>query len=350
MPRARALLTASLLLALTSLGGWTYWTSTPTFALRQLVSGIERRDKDLVLRHLEVDAASAQVVGSIIDVESAQAVQRANAKDDADAGFAVLGVAVAQELKPVAARAAAGMFNRALTMWALEPAMDTKDAATMPAAGLAQEFGGGVQTFAGIGATETRGDSASVGVRFAQVGLDTVVTLPVLLRKTGRDWKVVGVRDIGLHLAGLESLRARKLDALNAPIRERLATLVEVGPMQSDVQSSGWLSQTLRTGVEVRNLTDRTIAEVAISARKRVNGEAWWFYSDEEIPPARSLLIIRPVGELNEFDGEHRRILQDPASFALRPSAVIFADGATRDTVRVFRKWDDYVKSLAAAQ
>jgi hypothetical protein len=198
MPRPRSLLLAVPVIALDAGGAWHRWSSTPVYALRQLAEGVERHDKDLVLRHLDGDATAARVVGSVLDAATTQAV-REQQGSGRDATFAAFPAAMVHGLKPAATAAVASMVHGALTTWAIDSAATARasrgDDAVAPVAELAQEFADGGQRF--VGETATWGDSPSVELRLAQVGLDTTLGVPVLLRKTGGAWKVAGVKDVG---------------------------------------------------------------------------------------------------------------------------------------------------------
>jgi hypothetical protein len=147
-------------------------------------------------------------------------------------------------------------------------------------------------------------------------------------------------------MMNLQALRDRKPAPVDAPIRRRLATLVAVGPMMSDLQPNGWFNRTLRTGVRVENLTDRPIAEVTVSTERALGGNAWVFYTDAGIPPRSDRVIVRPVGTMNSFLGWHAQVARNPGSFGTRVDAVTFTDGAKRDTVRVFSRWGTYARTL----
>lgn len=354
MSRTRLLFAATPLLAIAAGGGgWAYWTSTPTYALRQLATGFQQRDRELVLRHLDVSATSAQVVGSVFDAAAAEAMREMQAKGDAEAGFAALGVAMVQGMKPVAAKTVEGMVNTALTTWQLDSAAGAarsgdESGSAVAVAGLAKEFADGGQALDGVGRTATWGDSASVELKLRQEGLDTTLVLPVLMRRTAGDWKVVGIRDFGAYVVGLEALRERKLVEVNTPIRARLATMVGVGPLLSEVRPSGWFGQSLTTGVQVENRTDRPIAEVLVASVQPVNGKPWILSSDATtIAPGAKLTIVRRVGELNPFSsGWQMQLARRPQSITMRVDGVVLEQGAKRDTVQVFSSWNSYAASL----
>jgi hypothetical protein len=351
MSRPRLLLAAMPLLALTAAGGgWVYWTSTPTYALRQLATGFQRHDKALVLRHLDVQATSAQVVGSVFDAASAEAMKDMQAKGGAGVEFAALGVAMVQSLRPAAAKTVEAMVDAALTQWQFDStssaaASGDEGGGAQAVTDFAKDFAEGGQTLDGIGRTATWGDSASVELRIRQEGLDTTLALPVLLRKTAGDWKVVGLKGIGAFIVQLEALRERRLAEVNTPIRKQLATMVGVGPLLSEVRQSGWFGQSLTTGVQVENLTDRPIAEVFLSSAQPVNGKPWVLASDSRtIAPKARLTIVRHAGELNPFASDWRmQLARRPDAVTMRVDAAVFEDGAKRDTVRVFTSWNGYM-------
>lgn len=97
----------------------------------------------------------------------------------------------------------------------------------------------------------------AVELHLRQAHLDTTLTRPILLRKKDGRRQVVGVTDIGRHSVALVELQQRKLDAVNAPIRQRLSALVELGAMRASCaplagsarySASSWRSRTGRAG------------------------------------------------------------------------------------------------------
>ncbi len=347
---SRRALVAAPIFALAAAGAaWAYWTSTPSYAIRELATGFARHDTALVLRHLDVDATSSQVVGSLFDAAGTEAVRESRARGEAEAGLTALGAAMLGSLKPVAAQAVAGAIHDAVTRGTVDSArVAGVPAPARPFAALTRSLTGGAQRIAGLGASTTWGDSAAVDVKLREDGLDTTLVLPVLLRKTEGAWKVVGLRDVGPWLVALDALHARKLAAVNTPIRGRLAQMVRLGPLASEVRMTGWFSQSLRAGLTFENRHDKPLLALGVSSTRPVDGTPWTIRGQVHVLPNTRGTLARWVGAVNPFFPTHVELMRQPAAVPMQVDEALFDAGGRVDTVRVYPTWDSYVSSRSA--
>jgi hypothetical protein len=336
--------------------GYRYYTQRPTYSLQALGRAIEARDVAAAERYVDFRAVSTQIVDEIVDAASEQFGPRATGPES---GFALLGeamgLALLDRMKPSMVRMFERQMRRAVTTGRVDsPGPVTSGEPTSVASGgLLREFAGeGATSFAGYGGTRVQGDSAFVDLRFYDPDLDTTLSLVAAMARSGNRWRVVGLKNIGDLAVSLDSLQARRLERANQPIRQRLARMVGVGRLHSELRQDDWFDRKLVLRAAVSNRTRVPLEGVVV----RVTGRGL-SPSDE-----RKLVLLQPrlepgavgegrhVMEYNQVVTEHRALGIYPSQYQLWPERLVALVGGRRDTMQIFADWESYRLARARAR
>lgn len=323
-------------------------TSSPSYAIRQLVTAVREHDAATAREYLDIRATSKQVVDEVMERTVSKALI-----DSDDGGFAALGAALGmsmiERMKPVMV---ASLQKSIEELMARKPETTVAQAGStlgqdsQTAVGLLSRVRVKARTFVGIGETRRDGDSAAVDLRIAHDDLDTTLTVTASLRKRNGKWRIVGIDDVGGYMDRLEAVEGVRLAAINEPIRQRLRSLIRVGNLNVEYEKIGYFSEYLTLRVPIRNESRDTVLALMLALDgPKVDGRTGqsvvWDPDDGPIPPGRTV-AARSFVSYNEFMNGHNDLRFRPNAFKPRIELVVIKRGQAADTVHEFESWSDY--------
>jgi hypothetical protein len=253
-----------------AVGGYWYYTRTPTYSLKQISNAIEARNLQLFEKHVDVEAVSKDVVGAL--VQEAGAATAANARDNpwAAAG-AALGQGLVAAMRPgLETQLAQGIRNGVSAPGNDEASSQLRSAFTLNR--IEQEARGFADAW--ITATDPEKRTRTVQVRLKdQGGYWQVMALPNLadILRTERE------------AAELARLRTKKASADTA--RVELAKF-EVQNALFERRTQGFLTQPV-ISLAVTNGTGSPVARAYFRGKLATPGRAVPWFEDTfnyEIP------------------------------------------------------------------
>jgi hypothetical protein len=355
-PRLVLPLLALAIVSVSGFGGGYYYTSRPTYALARLGAAVAAHDSATAFRYLDTKATASQVVESFTSSVSDQMME---SKEGAT-GFGMLGQALAMtmmdKLKPMMAKRLEYEMRHAVSSPGAARAGSLTDIGSVPdapgggsgpawmqqLAGSVASGGARTMNFAGFGATDVRGDSATVEVRLHHNDLDTTLVVRVAMARTTGTWRVVGVPNLPGVMSDISGTEALRLRVANAPIMERINRLVQVGEFRAHVRNlDQWgFSQQLVLEAAVRNTGTHPLTTVVLELVPRdssVGSETHVLTIDVALPP-RATGAATGAADYNRYDAAARRVLTSPERFRLAVRRVVTGG----EEIAPFSSWTAY--------
>lgn len=227
-----------------------YWTRQPAYSLRQVQKAVERHDATAFQKYVDVEA----VISSAVDQTISASLKESGG---ADSLGGALGAGLVQMMKPRLVEAA-----RAGLLSAVEGKPGTTEAAAKSGETPFSRVFANPSAFT-VGETTVDGKVASVKVRFRSDWHEQDFTAVVRMRDAGNYWQVTEVANLADLIAEAKRAEQRLLDQINKPIRDRLAAIATIGPIQFDTRTGAWgLEKKLLVEFEVTNAGSKPIAQL----------------------------------------------------------------------------------------
>lgn len=109
------------------------------------------------------------------------------------------------------------------------------------------------------------GDTATAKVDFYNEGLNFYFELELTLEKVGKSWKVTSVKGFENYLNGFNRTMRKKLEQLNAPIREEIKETFDVKGFSANISEGDeyGFSQTLNMKIQANLKYDKPISKIS---------------------------------------------------------------------------------------
>ena len=293
----------------------------------ELARGIRAKDVSAVERRLDIDAASQQVIGSV--VEAATAATLRDESQDGDNAFGrvgtAIGVSLAERMKPALAAQLASAFRTTL---------ENHTAGTVPPSNIPDQLGPLFATmsseahgdsarpvmFLGFGERDDHADTAIIPLRLRSRELDTTLTVRALLVRRNHGWTVVGLGRLTETLLLIQSLERNRVEAYNLSVTRRMDSLVSLSPIRSRIDQIGDYSEYIIASVGITNRGSDTITDIYVRATGyKFAGDGLGFVLDKgaTIAPGETRFAVFE-SRYNEYMDGHEMLRFNPAAFSPR--------------------------------
>jgi hypothetical protein len=144
--------------------------------------------------------------------------------------------------------------------------------------GVAEPFwtpaGKGKSGYRGISSIKKQGKIALAGMDIYDADLDKVFTVQLKLRDLGDHWQITEIAGLTELQKEIRASTEQRLAEINAPVRKKINEAVRVEEVRGYAHQSGWgTDKRANVIVDLRNLSDREIAEVQFSVTILADGE-----------------------------------------------------------------------------
>lgn len=265
-PKNRKLLIiiVALLVILTGISGYWYWTRTPQYSLDTIRNAIVNHDVILFEKHVDLDS----LLSSAID----QAVE-AKLKDKnevQDEGMNNMAAGFLKMLQPQLIAAAKdeikafiekGNFDSQNTT-ASEQQNKQQDTAKFSPKNFMQDSGYGNPEFKGIDRVQKSGNLALIGLKLFYPKLNHEIILDLKMREMDGYWRLTEIQNLSAVLLKLEEQKHVKLDEINKPLSIKIGNAVEVIDLNAHLINGPAFSQYIRFDVETRFLSEKPVVEL----------------------------------------------------------------------------------------
>ncbi len=333
-------------IALSGALGWNAYRNTPAYALKEIATAIQERDRVMFERRVDLDALTKTAVDDLI----AQMIAEASAEADRDdSGFAAMGVGMAVAMmegaKPAMVTAMRSGVLNAVEKGAIDSLYsesagnsDGPDFAT-----LARNTGGRPDGFRGLGEIKRSGGTATAEMLLHDKHADTTLALRVKLEQGADGWRITRFDNLREYLASTEEVRDARLAEANREIDQRIAGLVRVGDPTPEAWRSGWYDAKLQVKAPVTNTGSEPLKAVIVDLE--VDGlplqERDMVLRAGEIAPGASAQAQSPTINYNEYIPWHNGLFKGTLKPIVR--SVTLTRNGEAETIRRFGDWEEYV-------
>jgi hypothetical protein len=212
-----------------SFAGFAYWrwTRSPTYSLRQIAVALDNHDVATFEKYVDVKSVASRLIDDVM----AKALKENGGADSASALGTAFGAGLVQLMKPRLAEVMEEQASRFVETGRLDESQN----GSAPAGGsvslkdLKEKLVGDKGTFTGLKGINQDGKIATASLGFANERLKSDYVLDLKMRDMGGYWQLVELSNLGTVLGEMQAAEKKRLDDLNAPIRQRIAKAILVG-------------------------------------------------------------------------------------------------------------------------
>lgn len=222
-------------LILVGAGGYFfYWQKTPEYSIGLIRDSIQKHDLAAFQKRVDIDTLFTRAFDDLISYQM-------NADKEMDQGTKAMAMGFAQLLKPTVVNALKDATKRYVETGGIEPADKPK---TREQAGktppqfstdeLSKQSGLTNSDFRGVAYTKKDGRTVTIGLKLLerQVGQEFIIDLKMREIEDG-SWQVAEFSNLPDYIGKVEAARKAKLEKLNQPIVDDIASAVRVGEISS---------------------------------------------------------------------------------------------------------------------
>lgn len=329
-------------LVVAGIAGYFLWyKKTPEYSLGILKTAAEQHDWDTFSQHFD----SNQVYNSAYEDLMAQIMDNQE-MDDTVKGLAT---GFIQALKPTVVSALTDATRRWVETGNFEneqPQVQQgqKDQPQINAKAITKNTGLNNSEIKGVEYTKRDGKIAAVGIKVydKDLGKDFVIDIK-MSELDDRTWKVIGVSNLKDYLNAIKEARQAKLDALNAPIKQEIDTVVSCQTVKATVsRANRWsFSPTLTLIMPVVFNSQKPIAELT--------GEIMSSLSNGKVVKIPLTLTVENVTQgnqeftaskdLNPFMANEKALATDTnAKYEVTITGIKYSDGSKTELYKELPK------------
>lgn len=347
----RKLLLSVLGLVAVSLGGFYYYTTTPTYSVLQIRSSVQNHDVALFEKHVDVDT----LFNRLIDDVMAQQLAKASGDDDSEWGKlgSALGAGMVQMIKPTLVSGLKSSALRYVETGELKKPEAKPSSSSETAQATAEKASlGGMASKFGLEKgqnfdyqIERRGKVAIVTIPFRNEELDLPLAMQFTLRDEGGYWQLVQFNNAAELISTIEQEQQRRLAEANNKIMAELISKIQFVDSKKLNESDQW-------GIEKKVYIQVTFE--AISDKVLTNWTGTIEVLGSDLKPYFTLpanaAFEKPLSggmqeslvwevEVNQFKDGHKELWAAPdgqLNGRLNTSKLGFADGTTIEQIATY--------------
>ena len=251
----RVALVVVVLLVLAAGFGYYRWTQTPRYALRQASKAAAEHDLTTFKKYVDTERLASRFVDDMLASVTEQTEDKG--------AFAGLAEGMLALMKPQLARAARESLESNIETGEFEAGKENPADAAKPYWRRAGENESG---FRRISYVKEQGKIALAGLEMYDAGLKTPFTVELKLRDAGSHWQITEIANLPAVLKTLQAATDKRLEAINAPIREELARSIRFESIEGSAEEGQWgLLRRVSVRVRLRNTAQQPVDEVRFS-------------------------------------------------------------------------------------
>lgn len=315
--------------------------SGPQAGLQQAWKALSARDLPAFEQRVRIDQVAESIVQESLDYQSRQA--------EKSEGLGKVGAALSRGMLGFLQPELVGRFSSQIRTLANAGSLSEKSGLI---ASLWSATGANPANFHSLSLLEETESTARVALNFALVDYDNApATLVLVMQKAGEDWVVVGLDELDSFLLQLDTIRAAKLEALNAPVRSALESALYVSDIEKSSGMSQWgIGRGVIFRIVYRNIGVKDIAE--LYAVLRVTKADGTLLRELEIQDTDGLNVGESIEKawpmtinpLRTEDDTIYKAAEDDLVMSVIPQRVVYTDGSS---LQIFSSID---AALAAQQ
>lgn len=246
---------AALAITLASWLGWTYWTSTPEYALAQIQRAVDTRDSVRFEKYVDIDSVVTRATDTLME----QALRETKGSNDVEEIGSALAAGMIAMMKPKIVEYTKSKISMMIEDSG-EPAATDQQANVGQIDQILELHGNEVKALP----LRKSGRVAYLDLEYLDEEFDEWRTLEIKLRDIGDHWQVVEISNLAEYMEESELLRDQKLAALNSPIEARLQETISVIQVSKEsIEEHG--NKKTRMTLVVKNLSKRDLKEFALT-------------------------------------------------------------------------------------
>ena len=291
---------AAVLLLISILFYFFYWTKTPTYSLKIIHESIKNHDLATFEKHVDIDSIVSRAFDDVIYAETDNALAQ---------GFATM-------MKQPITNSMKDQIKRYLETGSF-PNQQAKNQTDAAVQGISSRANTNTMKLDGIGTVTTNGKLASVDLKFSDSRLDKIFILKVKMTELDNGtWRLVEIENLIQFMKDIEKATAEKLAQLNKPRIEEIAQYVTVGkPILKIINLDSWgIGKALNAKIPMTFLNDKVITQILGTIRID-NGKIILFESGFKSNGAsKKGLKFAPEYQidLNQFIPAQKELLETP--------------------------------------
>lgn len=180
------------------------------------------------------------------------------------------------------------------------------------------------------------GDTATAKVDFYNAGLNFYFELELTLEKVGKSWKVTSVKGFENYLEGFNRTLRKKLEQLNAPIRDEISSTVKVNGFSANISEGDeyGFSQVLHLKIQMNLNYNKPVAQISgnIIIEGRDGREGVTPFSIDVAGSSQGIQTFELDKVLNPFVREDANVMRHglkKSDLHIEVTQIDFADGTT---------------------
>lgn len=329
-----AVAAAIIVLGCAFLGGvYWKWTRSPEYSLYEARRAIEEHDVARFEKHVDLDSVLGRLVDDVLAVSMGDAPT-----EGPEALGAGLASGLIQAMKPALVSAVKDQVIRGIETGDPGP---RDDDAPVTLGNVANRLGTADLPALSPNYVRTEGKISRIGLDYHHAQLDADLTLELKLRDMGGYWRVVefsNVRDLLVHI---QELTQQRLDALNAPIRERMSAMVTVASISKRRRSDRWgFDRRTEVRVELQNSSEAALRTVKLEVIPVLSGEPildepMGFALDGELGPGETRTLQASIRANQFMEATMVLYASDDVNFLIEVKEVEAVDGTS------LRLWEE---------
>jgi hypothetical protein len=343
------------------LAAWRHFAiGSPRYTLQQVGIAFKNHDGTRLAYYLDVDGVTTQVADEGLDWLIA--TRRASALRALRANVHVSG-------SPRDSAARLQLLRDAMAQHGSHAVYDLLAGGTSDSANVAERLMGAFSAapplnvilgdehldLVRMGHAAHRGETLVVPVELHYRELDATVVVGVVLSQNGGSgrWRIVGVDKLDDLLAALDNAQLERLAAINRPIEEEMATVVQLGAPQVSRVAINRHESELRLIVPARNLSANPVSRVTVIVQRQGGDDEHSETLDAPLPiaPGATIGLSWSIPEVRR--GSSSRLgsmMSHPDQLTVRPGLVQFDSSGQARTLQVFKSYIDARRAQRTAK
>lgn len=347
----RKLLLSALGLVAVAMGGFYYYTTTPTYSVLQILNAVQDHDVALFEKHVDVDT----LFNRLIDDVMAQQIAKTSGDDDSGWGKlgSALGAGMVQMIKPTLVSGLKSSALRYVETGELKKpeAKSSSPSETAQAAAEKASIGGMASKF-GLEKgqkfdyqIERRGKVAIVTIPYRNEELDLPLIMQFTLRDEGGYWQLVQFNNVAELITTIEQEQQRRLTEANNKITAELVSKIQFVGSKKLNESDQWgIKKKVYIQVTFESMSDKSLTNWT-GTMEVLGGDLNPYFMQSinavfEKPLSRGMQesLVWEV-EINQFKDGHKEPWAAPEgqlNVRLKTSKLGFLDGTVIEQIATY--------------
>jgi hypothetical protein len=347
----RKLLLSVLGLVAVAVGGFYYYTTTPTYSVLQILNAVQDHDVALFEKHVDVDT----LFNRLIDDVMAQQLTKASGDDGSGWGKlgSALGAGMVQMIKPTLVSGLKSSALRYVETGELKKpeakpssSSETAQSSTEKASlgGMASKFGlekGQKFDYQ----VERRGKVAIVTIPFRNEELDLPLIMQFTLRNEGAYWQLVQFNNAAELITAIEEEQQRRLTEANNKITAELVSKIQFVGSKKLNESDQWgIRKKVYIQITFESMSDKSLTNWT-GTIEVLGGDLKPYFIQSanavfEKPLSRGMQesLVWEV-DINQFKDGHAKLWASPEgqlNVRLKTSKLGFLDGTAIEQITTY--------------